>query len=166
MMMMIPEAWARYHMSEDKRAFYEYNAAIMEPWDGPAAVAFTDGTATSAPRSTATVCGPPLHRHHDGLVVMASETGVLEIPPRTSSSKGRLQPGKMFLVDLQQNRMVPDTEIKAKICRQSRTATGSRTTASNCAACSTRRKSPRRRTPSVLRRRSSTPSDTPTRNSR
>jgi len=119
MMMLIPEAFgARYHISTDKRAFYEYHTTIMEPWDGPAAILFTDGR----------VVGGTLDRNGlrparyvvttDGLVVLASEVGVIEFPPEQVRSKGRLQPGRMFLVDTVERRMVTDNEIKARIVRQ------------------------------------------------
>ena len=120
MMMMIPEAFGtKFLMSEDKRAFYEYNAATMEPWDGPAAMAFTDGwryIGATLDRNGLRPCRYTIT--HDGLVVLASETGVLNIDPKRVLRKGRLQPGKMFLVDLQQKRIVSDSEIKGKIIRQ------------------------------------------------
>ncbi len=118
-MMLIPEAWGgKYHMSEDKRAFYEYHAAIMEPWDGPAALVFTDGHFIGAcldrnglrPARYTITC--------DGLAAIASETGVLDFAPENILRHGRLQPGKMFLLDLVQKRIVPDNEIKAKISRR------------------------------------------------
>jgi glutamate synthase (NADPH/NADH) large chain len=113
MAMMIPEAWAgNPHMDAEKRAFYEYHACLMEPWDGPAAIAFTDGR----------VIGATLDRNglrpgryvvtHDGLVVMASEAGVLDIPAEQVKQKGRLQPGKMFLVDTVAGEITSDKEIK------------------------------------------------------
>jgi glutamate synthase (NADPH) large chain len=116
MAMMIPEAWAgNPHMKPEKRAFYEYHACLMEPWDGPAAIAFTDGR----------VIGATLDRNglrpgryvvtNDGLVVMASEAGVLDIAPERVKRKGRLQPGKMFLVDTVEGRIVSDKEIKQKL---------------------------------------------------
>ena len=113
MAMLIPEAWAgNPHMNADKRAFYEYHACVMEPWDGPAAIAFTDGR----------VIGATLDRNglrpgryvvtHDDLVVMASEAGVLDVAPEQVKRKGRLQPGKMFLVDTIGGRIISDKEIK------------------------------------------------------
>jgi len=119
MAMLIPEAWAgNPHMQPEKRAFYEYHACIMEPWDGPAAMAFTDGR----------VIGATLDRNglrpgryvvtHDGLVVMASEAGVLDVLPEQVKRKGRLQPGKMFLVDTVEGRIVSDKEIKQKLASQ------------------------------------------------
>ena len=116
MAMLIPEAWAgNPHMKAEKRAFYEYHASLMEPWDGPAAIAFTDGR----------VIGATLDRNglrpgryvvtHDDLVVMASETGVLDIAPERIKRKGRLQPGKMFLVDTVAGRIIADKEIKHRL---------------------------------------------------
>jgi glutamate synthase (NADPH/NADH) large chain len=113
MAMLIPEAWAgNPHMNAEKRAFYEYHACLMEPWDGPAAIAFTDGR----------VIGATLDRNglrpgryvvtHDDLVVLASEAGALDIPPEKVKRKGRLQPGKMFLVDTVAGRIISDQEIK------------------------------------------------------
>jgi glutamate synthase domain-containing protein 2/glutamate synthase domain-containing protein 1/glutamate synthase domain-containing protein 3 len=116
MAMLIPEAWAgNPHMTPEKRAFYEYHACIMEPWDGPAAIAFTDGR----------VIGATLDRNglrpgryvvtQDDLVVMASEAGVLDIAPEQVKKKGRLQPGKMFLVDTVEGRIISDKEIKQEL---------------------------------------------------
>ncbi len=117
-MMMIPEAWGtKFHMSADKRAFYEYYANIMEPWDGPAAIAFTDGRfiGGTLDRNGLRPCRYTVTK--DGVVVLASETGVLDIPADMISRRGRLQPGKMLLVDLRQNRVVPDNEIKSRVSR-------------------------------------------------
>ncbi|HEY6337155.1 MAG TPA: glutamate synthase large subunit [Candidatus Sulfotelmatobacter sp.] len=116
MAMLIPEAWAgNPHMKPEKRAFYEYHASLMEPWDGPAAIAFTDGR----------VIGATLDRNglrpgryvvtNDGLVVMASEAGVLDVAPEDVQRKGRLQPGKMFLVDTVEGRIISDKEIKRQL---------------------------------------------------
>jgi len=119
LMMMIPEAFGpQYHISTDKRAFYEYHAAIMEPWDGPAAVVFTDGRLVGGTldRNGLRPCRYVITT--DGLVVLASEAGVIEFPPAKIRRKGRLQPGKMFLVDTQEGRIVVDNEIKGKIARQ------------------------------------------------
>ena len=118
-MMMVPEAWGpKFHMSDDKRAFYEYHAAIMEPWDGPAALVFTDGRYIGATldRNGLRPCRYTITR--DGYVVLASETGVLEFPADRILKRGRLQPGKMLLVDLEQRRIVPDNEIKAEVSRR------------------------------------------------
>ena len=116
MMMMIPEAWSGHQlMDEDRRAFYEYHATLMEAWDGPAAMAFTDGWQIGAtldrnglrPRAickptTTSWCSPP-------------EVGVLDIPNQKSSRKWRLQPGKMFLVDIEKGRIVDDEELKREL---------------------------------------------------
>ena len=100
MMMMVPEAFgAKYHISEDKRAFYEYHASIMEPWDGPAAIAFTDGVKIGATLDRNGLRPARYIITKSGKVVMASEVGVLDIPPEEVLQKGRLAPGKMFLVD-------------------------------------------------------------------
>jgi len=118
-MMMVPEAHGpKIKMSEDKRAFYEYHSALMEPWDGPAALVFTDGRYIGATLDRNGLRPARYTVTKDGLVIMASETGVLDIPGDKILSRGRLQPGKMFLVDLEQHRIVPDNEIKAKISRQ------------------------------------------------
>jgi len=120
MMMMIPEAWGtRYLMSEDRRAFYEYHAAMMEPWDGPASISFTDGQRYIGAVLDRNGLRPSRYTvTKDGLVVMASETGVLEIPDDQVLRRGRLQPGRMLLVDLLQHRIVSDNELKGKIARQ------------------------------------------------
>ena len=118
-MMMVPEAWgATFHMGADKRAFYEYHAAVMEPWDGPAALVFADGRYIGATldRNGLRPCRYTVTR--DGAIVLASETGVLEFEPDHILRLGRLQPGKMLLVDLKQGRIVPDTEIKGKVARR------------------------------------------------
>ncbi len=119
MMMMVPEAFApSIQMSEDKRAFYEFHSAIMEPWDGPAALVFSDGRYVGATLDRNGLRPARYTITKDGMIVMASEAGVLEFPGEKIRSRGRLQPGKMFLVDLKQKRIVPDNEIKAKISRQ------------------------------------------------
>ena len=119
MMMLIPEAWGpRYQMSEDRRAFYEYHAAFMEPWDGPAAVAFTDGRFIGGTLDRNGLRPARWTETKDGLVVLASESGVIEFAPERILRRGRLQPGRMFLVDLEEHRVVPDREIKARIARQ------------------------------------------------
>ncbi len=119
MMMMIPEAFGtKYHISEDKRAFYEYHAAVMEPWDGPAAVAFTDGFSIGATLDRNGLRPGRYTITRSGKVVMASETGVIEIDPEDVLEKGRLAPGKMFLVDTVNHRVVKDNEIKSMISRR------------------------------------------------
>ena len=119
MMMLIPEAFgARYHISTDKRAFYEYHTTIMEPWDGPAAICFTDGRLVGATLDRNGLRPARYVETTDGLVVLASEVGVIDVPPEKVRSKGRLQPGRMFLVDTAEQRIVTDNEIKARIVRQ------------------------------------------------
>ncbi|MGW8311368.1 MAG: glutamate synthase large subunit, partial [Thiogranum sp.] len=114
MMMLIPEAWSGNPlMDEHRRAFYEYHAALMEPWDGPAAVAFTDGRQIGATLDRNGLRPARYLITDDDLVVMASEMGVLTIPDDRIVKKWRLQPGKMFLIDMEQGRIIDDTEIKA-----------------------------------------------------
>ena len=113
MMMMIPEAWAGNPlMDEDRRAFYEYHAALMEPWDGPAAMAFTNGRQIGATLDRNGLRPARFIVTDDDLVVMASEVGVLDIPEKKIVKKWRLQPGKMLLVDLDAGRIVDDDELK------------------------------------------------------
>jgi len=113
MAMLMPEAWdADSTMSPEKRAFYEYHASLMEPWDGPAAVAFTDGKWIGATLDRNGLRPARYLVTKDGQLIVASETGVLPIKPENVSYKGRLQPGKMLLVNLEEHRIVPDEEIK------------------------------------------------------
>ena len=113
-LMMIPEAWENHaSMDPARRAFYRYNASLMEPWDGPAAVVFTDGTVAGAVLDRNGLRPARYWVTDDGLVVLASEVGVLDLDPSTIVRKGRLQPGRMFLVDTAQGRIVDDQEIKA-----------------------------------------------------
>ena len=117
MMMLIPEAWDKdAQMSPEKKAFYEYHACLMEPWDGPAAVPFTDGVRIGAVLDRNGLRPARYIVTEDDLVIMASETGVLPIDPAKVRSKGRLQPGKIFLVDTEQGRIVSDKEIKDELC--------------------------------------------------
>ncbi|MGD2055414.1 MAG: glutamate synthase large subunit [Gammaproteobacteria bacterium] len=116
MMLLIPEAWAGNPlMDEKRRAFYEYHAALMEPWDGPAAVAFTDGRQIGATLDRNGLRPARYLITDDDLVIMASEMGVLDIPQEKIVKKWRLQPGKMFLIDLEQGRIIDDTELKAEL---------------------------------------------------
>jgi glutamate synthase (NADPH/NADH) large chain len=118
MMMMIPEAWAGNPlMDEQRRAFYEYNAALMEPWDGPAAIVFTNGRQIGATLDRNGLRPARYCLTHDGRIIMASEMGVLTIPEKDIVKKWRLQPGKMLLVDLDEGRLIPDEELKAQIAR-------------------------------------------------
>ncbi len=113
MAMLIPEAWdADSTMPQEKRDFYEYHASLMEPWDGPAAVAFTDGKWIGATLDRNGLRPARYLVTKDGQLIVASETGVLPIKPANVSYKGRLQPGKMLLVNLEEHRIVPDEEIK------------------------------------------------------
>ncbi len=118
LIMMIPEAFGqKYHISQDKRAFFEYHAAIMDPWDGPAAVAFCNGQKIGAclDRNGLRPCRYVITK--SGQVIMASETGVLDIAPEEIREKGRLSPGKMFIVDTARKRVIRDNEIKSAISR-------------------------------------------------
>ena len=112
-MMMIPEAWqSDDNMSQAKRDFYQYHSALMEPWDGPASIAFTDGDYIGAVLDRNGLRPSRYYLTHDDKVIMASEVGVLTVDPANVKEKGRLQPGKMFLVDFEQGRLVPDEELK------------------------------------------------------
>ena len=119
MMMMVPEPWSRDEtMSEEKKAFYEFHSCLMEPWDGPASIAFTDGVRIGATLDRNGLRPSRYYVTKDDLVVMASEVGVLDIPPEQIVRKGRLQPGRMFLVDTSQKRLVPDQELKERLARE------------------------------------------------
>ena len=117
LMMMIPEAWASHkHMSDAKRAFYEYHATMMEPWDGPASIVFTDGRYVGGTLDRNGLRPSRYWITHDDLVVMGSETGVVAaIKPEDVRAKGRLQPGRMFLVDTEEGRVISDEEIKENV---------------------------------------------------
>ncbi len=115
-MMMIPEPWANHEsMTDEKKAFYEYHSCLMEPWDGPASIAFTDGVRIGAVLDRNGLRPSRYYVTKDDLVVMASEVGVLDIPPDRILAKGRLQPGRMFLIDTEQGRIVADEEIKHEV---------------------------------------------------
>ena len=116
MMMLIPEAWSGNPLMDDKRrAFYEYHAALMEPWDGPAAVAFTDGRQIGATLDRNGLRPARYLITDDDMVVMASEMGVLDIPEEKIIKKWRLQPGKMFLIDMEEGRIIDDAELKEQL---------------------------------------------------
>jgi glutamate synthase (NADPH/NADH) large chain len=118
-MMMIPEAWQNHNaMDPAKKAFYRYHSAIMEPWDGPASISFTDGKVIGAVLDRNGLRPSRFYVTKDDVVIMASEVGVVEVPEANIRQKGRLQPGKMFLVDFEQGRIIDDTELKAKIAGQ------------------------------------------------
>ncbi|HRO48250.1 glutamate synthase central domain-containing protein, partial [Agriterribacter sp.] len=119
MMMLIPEAWDdNDKMDPVKKAFYEYHAAVMEPWDGPASISFTDGKIIGATLDRNGLRPSRFCVTHDDRVIMASETGALPVDPRIVKSYGRLQPGKMFVVDMEQGRIISDEELKQDICSQ------------------------------------------------
>jgi glutamate synthase domain-containing protein 2/glutamate synthase domain-containing protein 1/glutamate synthase domain-containing protein 3 len=116
MAMLIPEAWdADSTMHPDKKAFYEYHASLMEPWDGPAAVAFTDGRVIGATLDRNGLRPARYLVTKDDLLIMASETGVLPVKPEDVRYKGRLQPGRMLLADISEGRIIPDEEIKERL---------------------------------------------------
>ena len=119
MMMMIPEPWSNHEsMSAEKKAFYQYHSCLMEPWDGPASIGFTDGVQIGAVLDRNGLRPSRYYVTKDDLVIMASEVGVLDIAPERVLSKGRLQPGRMFLVDTAEGRIVADEEIKEGIARE------------------------------------------------
>lgn len=119
MMMLIPEAWdGNESMEQYKKDFYEYHASLMEPWDGPASISFTDGKMIGATLDRNGLRPSRFWVTNDDHVIMASEAGVLDLDPSTIVKKGRLQPGKMFVVDMEQGRIIPDEELKEKICQQ------------------------------------------------
>ncbi len=118
LMMMIPEPWTNHEsMSDEKKAFYEFHSCLMEPWDGPASIAFTDGKIIGATLDRNGLRPTRYYVTKDDFVIMASEAGVLDIAPENILQKGRLQPGRMFLVDTEQGRIVADEEIKDSIAR-------------------------------------------------
>jgi glutamate synthase (NADPH/NADH) large chain len=119
MMMLIPEAHENHPtMNDDKRAFYEFHSCLMEPWDGPASIVFTNGVQIGAVLDRNGLRPSRYYVLKDGLVVMASEVGVLEIPPADVVQKGRLQPGKMFLIDTAEGRIIGDKELKRRIINE------------------------------------------------
>ena len=119
MMMMVPEAWEKHNsMTDEKKAFYKYNSCIMEPWDGPASIPFTDGKYIGALLDRNGLRPSRYTVTKDGYVIMSSETGVVDLDPENILSHGRLEPGKMFLVDMDEGRIINDTEIKDNIITQ------------------------------------------------
>jgi glutamate synthase (ferredoxin) len=119
MMMMIPEPWENHqHMSDEKRAFYEYHSSLMEPWDGPASIAFTDGVRVGAVLDRNGLRPSRYYVTKDDLVIMASEVGVLDVPPERVLYKQRLQPGRMFLVDTEEGRIISDAELKQRVAME------------------------------------------------
>ena len=118
MMMLIPEAWSDPLMDPERRAFYEYHAALMEPWDGPAAIAFTDGRQIGATLDRNGLRPARYIVTDDDHVILASESGVLPVPEEKIVRKWRLQPGKMLLIDLEEGRIIGDDEIKQKLAAE------------------------------------------------
>jgi glutamate synthase (NADPH/NADH) large chain len=119
LLMMIPEPWSNHEsMSPERKAFYHYHASLMEPWDGPASIAFTDGRMIGAVLDRNGLRPSRYYVTKDDLVIMASEVGVLDVPPQDVLVKGRLNPGKIFLVDTVQGRIVDDEEIKRELAAQ------------------------------------------------
>ncbi|MCH2059910.1 MAG: glutamate synthase large subunit [Verrucomicrobiales bacterium] len=118
-LLMVPEAWQKHkQMAQAKRDFYEYNSCLMEPWDGPASIVFTDGKYIGAVLDRNGLRPSRYYETHDDCVIMASEVGVIPVDPANVRSKGRLQPGRLFLVDFEQGRIVPDGEIKSEFSEQ------------------------------------------------
>src|SRR6056297_1018077 len=118
-MMMVPDAWQKHEtLPEDKRAFYEYFSCLMEPWDGPASIVFTDGHYIGATLDRNGLRPSRYYITHDDRVIMASEVGVLPVDPSIVREKGRLQPGKMFLIDFEAGRLIPDEELKSDFARK------------------------------------------------
>ena len=119
MLMLVPQAWgAKYHVGADVRAFFEYHSALMEPWDGPAAVAFTDGRNAGAILDRNGLRPARYTLTRDGFFVLASETGVLDIPPAEVARKGRLAPGEILFLDLERHRLMGDREVKTAVARR------------------------------------------------
>ncbi|HZO65910.1 MAG TPA: glutamate synthase large subunit [Kribbellaceae bacterium] len=118
-LMMIPEAWENYHeMDAKRRAFYEFHSTVMEPWDGPASITFSDGAQVGAVLDRNGLRPSRYWVTDDGLVVLASEAGVLDIDPAKVVDKGRLKPGRMFLVDTEEHRIITDPEIKTELANE------------------------------------------------
>ncbi len=118
-LMMIPEAWAGHEtMSPERKAFYEYHACLMEPWDGPASIAFTDGEVIGAVLDRNGLRPSRYYVTKDDMVIMASEVGVLEVQPENVLHKGRLQPGRIFMVDTREGRIIEDDEIKGQFVNE------------------------------------------------
>ena len=123
-MMMVPEAWQKHDtMSQEKKAFYEFFSCMMEPWDGPASIVFTDGQYIGATLDRNGLRPSRYYLTSDDRVIMASEVGVLPVDPAIVKEKGRLQPGRMFLIDFEQGRLIPDDELKASFAAKDRKST-------------------------------------------
>ncbi len=118
-MMMVPEAWQQHKtMPEEKRAFYEYHSCLMEPWDGPASIVFTDGKYIGAVLDRNGLRPSRYYLTHDDRVIMASEVGVLAVDPKNVKEKGRLQPGRMFLIDFEEGQLIPDEQLKTDFAKR------------------------------------------------
>ncbi len=118
-LLMVPEAWQKHkQMSQTKRDFYEYNSCIMEPWDGPSSIVFTDGKSIGAVLDRNGLRPSRYYETHDDRLIMASEVGTIPVDPANVRFKGRLQPGRLFLVDFEQGRIVPDDEVKSEFAAQ------------------------------------------------
>lgn len=118
-MMMIPEAWqSDTNMAQEKKDFYEFHSALMEPWDGPASIVFSDGKYIGAMLDRNGLRPSRYYITHDDKCIMASEVGVVQVDPANVKLKGRLQPGKMFLIDFEERRLIPDEEVKQEICNK------------------------------------------------
>ena len=118
-LMMVPEAWSGHDaMDEDRKAFYEYHSCMMEAWDGPASISFTDGSSIGAILDRNGLRPSRYYVTNDDVVIMASEAGVLQIPPENIKYKGRLQPGRIFLVDTKEGRIIEDAELKERYINQ------------------------------------------------
>ena len=119
MLMMIPEAWQQHKtMPDDRKAFYEYNSCLMEPWDGPASMAFTDGDCIGAVLDRNGLRPSRYYITDDDKCIMASEVGVVHVDPERVIKKGRLQPGRIFLIDFKAGKMIPDEELKTELCQK------------------------------------------------
>ena len=153
-MMLIPEAWQNHRtMSDEKKAFYEYHSCLMEPWDGPASIPFTDGQVVGAVLDRNGLRPSRYTVTKDGFVIMASETGALEIDPANVLRKGRLQPGRMLLIDTDQGRIVDDDEIKEEMARRKPYRAWLRQNLVELKALPAARKVPAAGDPATLRRR-------------
>jgi glutamate synthase domain-containing protein 1 len=140
-MMMIPEPWSNHESMDDgKRAFYQYHSSLMEPWDGPASISFTDGIQIGAVLDRNGLRPGRYYVTREDVVILASEAGVLDVPPEDVVRKGRLQPGRMFLVDTAAGRIVEDEEVKRTLAAaRALTASGSTSTRSTSTTCRSRR---------------------------
>jgi glutamate synthase (NADPH/NADH) large chain len=119
LLMMIPEAWQQHTgMSDEKKAFYEYHSCLIEPWDGPASIAFSDGSCIGAVLDRNGLRPSRYYITDDDICIMASEVGVVPVDPAKVVEKGRLQPGRIFLIDFEQGRMIPDEELKSDLARR------------------------------------------------